>query len=554
MAFFEIIAGLLLAAFGVARDLLSGGPPSIGLKQFLLVLAGLLLAADGLVRWRSRLRAGLFEHLGVEGAAGARATWILALALLALQLFAFQHYVVDDAYITFRYAKNALTTGHVTWNPGERPVEGYSNFLWLLLSMGAMRAGLDPLLVSKLVSVVALAASAFAVRRLASRAGAGALGSRLAVLVFLALPSFAFWAMSGLETVSVVLFSLLFLEAYDDEVARGRMPWRSAVWAMFLLLSRPETPLFLVLVALPSVLRPGRGEWKSLAVLVGLVMLASAPYFAWKLRAFGTVLPNTLSAKARPLSGFKLVVEAYRFVFPFLLPALLVLARGGHRLHRQIWFAFAGYTLAALNVAPHVAHYLRFFLPVLGGVAVASGVALEHLVRSVEDARARQRVLVAVACTAFAFLLAPIFEMRTYAENEARGYQHAHIPVGRLLAEAYGPTDVLAASDCGLVPFESGMRTIDIWGLTDRRIATHGFDRAYVMSQKPDVVVIHSMYPNEFRGRETYDEAMYEAVRTEPELRLRGRWGFFGYWLWVYSRRPLATGAPDDGSAPIFFF
>jgi hypothetical protein len=554
LAFVEILAGLLIVAFGVARDLLSGGPPTVGIKQFLIVLAGALVACDGMVRWRSRLRAGLLEHLGVEGAAGTRAAFTLAIALLALQLFAFHHYVVDDAYITFRYAKNALATGHVTWNPGERPVEGYSNFLWLLMSMGAMRAGLDPLLVSKVVSAIALVASAFAVRRLASRAGAGPLGSRLSALVFLALPSFAFWAMSGLESVSVVLFSLLYLEAFDDEVARGRLPWRSALFAILLLLSRPETPLFLALVALPSLMRPGRGEWKSLALLVGLVVVASAPYFAWKVHAFGTVLPNTLSAKARPLSGVKLVVEAYRFVFPFLVSAALVLARGGHRLHHQIWIAFAGYTLAALNVAPHVAHYLRFFLPVLGGIAVAAGVGFEHLVRTVEDARARQQVLVAITAAAFAFLLAPIFDMRTYAENEARGYQHAHIPVGRLLAQAYGERDVLAASDCGLVPFESGMRTIDIWGLTDRRIATRGFDRAYVMQQKPDVIVIHSMYPNEFRGRETYDEAMYEAVQTEPELRLRGRWGFFGYWLWVYSRRPLATGAPEDGPAPIFYF
>lgn len=554
MAFVEILVGLLIAAFGVARDLLSGGPPTVGIKQFLIVLVGVMVALDGVVRGRSRLRAGLLEHLGVEGAAGTRAALALALALLALQLFAFQHYVVDDAYITFRYAKNTLATGQVTWNPGERPVEGYSNFLWLLLSMGAMRAGLDPLVVSKIVSTIALVAAAFAVRRLASRAGAGPLGSRLAALVFLALPSFAFWAMSGLESVSVVLFSLLYLEAFDDEVARGRLPWRSALLALLLLLSRPETPLFLALVAVPSLLRPGRGEWRSLAVLAGLVALGSAPYFAWKLHAFGTILPNTLSAKARPLSGVKLVVEAYRFVFPFLVPSALVLARGGHRLHQQVWIAFAGYTLAALNVAPHVAHYLRFFLPVLGGVTVAAGVGLEHLVRTVEDARARQQVLVALTAAAFVFLLAPIFEMRTYAENEARGYQHAHIPVGRLLGQAYGEHDVLAASDCGLVPFESGMRTIDIWGLTDRRIATHGFDRGYIMQQHPDVVVIHSMYPNEFRGRETYDEAMYEAVQTEPELRLRGRWGFFGYWLWVYSRRPLDTGAPDDGPAPIFYF
>ena len=40
----------------------------------------------------------------------------------------------EDAFITFRFAKN-LANGHgLLWNIGESPVEGYTNFLWLLLS------------------------------------------------------------------------------------------------------------------------------------------------------------------------------------------------------------------------------------------------------------------------------------------------------------------------------------------------------------------------------------------------------------------------------------
>src|ERR1051326_6227945 len=67
----------------------------------------------------------------------------LALQLLVMLAFlAFFHGVVgDDAYISFRYARN-LVDGHgLVFNPGER-VEGYTNFLWVLgiaagLSLGA---------------------------------------------------------------------------------------------------------------------------------------------------------------------------------------------------------------------------------------------------------------------------------------------------------------------------------------------------------------------------------------------------------------------------------
>lgn len=552
MAHFEIVLGLLVTAFGVSRDLVTGGLDKFGLKQFLLVAFGLLLALDGVVRSRSRLRTGLFEHLAIEGNTGTRALVVLAGALFVVQVFAFHFYVVDDAYITFRYAKNFVTTGHVTWNPGERPVEGYSNFLWLLLSIGSHRTGADPLVVSKVVSALMLVLSAFAVGRIARRAGAGLLGGRLAVLLFLAKPSFAFWGMSGLETASVVLFCLLYLEAYDDEVARGRWPVRSAIWAMALLLSRPETPLYLALVALPALRSPGRGEWRSLGLLCAIVAVASAPYFAWKFRAFGVLLPNTLSAKARPLSGFKLVIEAFQNVFPFLLASLPALARSGPRMQRQIWITFGGYVLAALNVMPHMAHYERFFLPVLGGVMAVAGGAFEAFVGNISDARSQRRVLVGACALSIAYLLTPLFEMRKYAENEALGYRHAHIPIGRLLADAYAPTSVLAASDCGFIPYESGMRTVDLWGLTDRRIAVQGFDPGYVMARRPDVVVLHSLYPMEFRGREPYDEAMFESLQDQPGLPLRGRWGFYGYWVWVYSRKPLGPDPGEGKPAPIF--
>ena len=58
---------------------------------------------------------------------------ILAGALLGYgwKLFWF---LTDDAYISFRYISN-WTLGHgLVWNPPPfRPVEGYTNFLWLAL-------------------------------------------------------------------------------------------------------------------------------------------------------------------------------------------------------------------------------------------------------------------------------------------------------------------------------------------------------------------------------------------------------------------------------------
>lgn len=40
--------------------------------------------------------------------------------------------VADDAYISFRYLDNWLNGLGLVYNPGER-VEGYTNFLWIVL-------------------------------------------------------------------------------------------------------------------------------------------------------------------------------------------------------------------------------------------------------------------------------------------------------------------------------------------------------------------------------------------------------------------------------------
>ena len=52
-------------------------------------------------------------------------------------------YLIDDVFISVRYARN-LVDGHgLVYNVGER-VEGYTNLLWTLLLAGALRLGVPP--------------------------------------------------------------------------------------------------------------------------------------------------------------------------------------------------------------------------------------------------------------------------------------------------------------------------------------------------------------------------------------------------------------------------
>src|SRR5215510_8913617 len=74
---------------------------------------------------------------------------------------------LDDAYITFRYARHlAEGFGLGAWNHTGEHVEGYSSLLWTLLLAGTARLGIDVRLASKVFgALAALAVIAALVRR-----------------------------------------------------------------------------------------------------------------------------------------------------------------------------------------------------------------------------------------------------------------------------------------------------------------------------------------------------------------------------------------------------
>ena len=95
-------------------------------------------------------------------AAGATA-FVLATGLLRAVSLA---WTCDDAWISFRYAMNFVSGTGLVFNPGER-VEGYTNFLWVLMNAPAFPLAIPP---ETFANVMSLASFAGIVLLLARRA------------------------------------------------------------------------------------------------------------------------------------------------------------------------------------------------------------------------------------------------------------------------------------------------------------------------------------------------------------------------------------------------
>jgi hypothetical protein len=108
--------------------------------------------------------------------------------------------VIDDAYISFRYAENLARGQGLVFNVGER-VEGYTNFLWVILLAIPARLGLDLVVSSKVLGGVFALATLWTLGTLHPGSGARPRARNLAAPgLLLTNTAFFLWAVHGLET------------------------------------------------------------------------------------------------------------------------------------------------------------------------------------------------------------------------------------------------------------------------------------------------------------------------------------------------------------------
>ena len=433
--------------------------------------------------------------------------WIVLAGALALFAAAFAHYrteLIDDAYISLRYARHLAHGDGLVWNPGEA-VEGYTDFLWvILLSLtGASPAAAWAL--GALSGALLLVLLARPPERLRAPGLAGAL-LPLAVAAHLALP---YWAAKGLETA---LFTLLvtgglFLHAG----ARGP---RGALLGIHLLalsaLTRPEGLLFLALAVVDRACRRGDPA-RLLAILLPVLLLA--PHFVFRLAYYGYPLPNTFYAKVG--GGVEQCLRGLHYLSAFFLrPAsvlfLAALAAAAPRgPHRFLAVAVAAGCAGVAYVGGDAFGAYRFVIPVLPALSLLTVAGFARLSERLP------RALAAPAPPALALLLAGALFAGSRGpveaeESEVRRVTSLMVEVGRLLKERTPEWVTIALNPSGAIPYYSDRRAIDMLGLNDAHIAhetigTMGTrraghekgDGAYVLSRKPELILIGNVWVDE---------------------------------------------------------
>ena len=157
-------------------------------------------------------------------------------------------FTIDDAYISYRYARNFARGMGLVYNPGER-IEGYTNFLWtVLLGFGA-KLGVDPTVTAKVLGFTCGLACVALVYHIESQVRPLTTVPALSPFLLATTTAFMGYSIFGLETP---LFGALVLGGVAlmmrEEKTDG-MPWSALAFGAAAL-TRPEAPMFLGLMML----------------------------------------------------------------------------------------------------------------------------------------------------------------------------------------------------------------------------------------------------------------------------------------------------------------
>ena len=530
----------------------------------------------------------------------------LGLAVFTWGALSMWNWMLDDAYISLRYAQHLARHGILSFNlhhPETPPTEGFSSPLWVVLLAALIHTGAKAVSLIKALSLLgAYAAMLFAALVMWKRLKCSA-----AVITALMATSYTFvyYSTSGMEMTWAWALMLAWLYWYSaPEPAPLSSRALSAVSLGLLVLIRPEG-IILWAVAVMDKFFSGLREKNLNKAFINDWFMLTFPLLCWagyeifRLSYFGLPFPNTYYAKwlsRSPELSEKMPTNVYhslQYTLTFLgalWPAVLLaeaVARpdpensGWRRLRRPLLLcATVGWVFLWFVVSDNLPFY-RFqmysVIPFLFGGAFL----VSEAIRKATDARIRTGLLlialIAISGHAAASRNIASREWRKVGKVGPSWHQSTrHEKFGKRLKSIFKAKDMLLYEEMGAVPYFSGLDFIDFMGLNDRKIANiiyrHRQDNtgwAYppvklakeAISRQPQGVLLRAK-------RKMFDPGLKKWMKNKAQIHevwftLMSMPGFRAcyeyvepfrinktYYVYIYRKKPGCNPLHDGGDVP----
>lgn len=458
-------------------------------------------------------------------------TVALAIAIILVwflvQAFYFFSTTVDDSFISLKYAKNFYSGNGLTFNIDTNcPVEGYSNFLWILLIAPFFSLGGDILLWVKCISLSLSIISLFLTYLLARKYCASAV-ALLAPLFLVAFPQFALWTVGGLETplyiFLILLGSLLLSEVISRESPVNRPSPLIKMNRLFLIGLLRFLSLALVFLAIAlcrfegiilfftaAILllykyfseRPGHPyRLSSILLFSFVVIILYAIYYFWRTEYYHSLLPNMFYAKVH-FEASSLVhrvtdkLELLYLISPFVVLSLLKWRQSSvKRAYHIVTLTIVLFALSFLAYREWMVGF-RYALPTLPFLIVLAVSGFSKLITTNNSRHLQRAFIIALLLVTIpqASLFGLIQAKKVYVKAE-----QTHQEIADWLNHYTSPEETLALWDMGLIPYYTDLKhyyDIHLEGLLESHTNQFGYSAEYFLNQKPNYILLVSVDKN----------------------------------------------------------
>ncbi len=423
----------------------------------------------------------------IDKGAGPSKLFLITLLSHVLGYAWINRFVLDDAFISLRYAKNFAEGHGLVWNVGQR-IEGYTNFLWTVLLAPAFKLGVDPVNYSYTLSLLAFLATLFFSYKLASEMW-GDKRAGVAVLCLLGFNfSFSSYATGGLETQFGIAMMLGAIWSISKAASEERLWWSffASVFTVCSIMTRMDSilliaPFSAILVAQAN----GKRDLDSLKrlLLYGLcVMIPLVVWMALRKSYYGDWVPNTFHIKTHGCSFVRggyyqlLFYCVYALFLPFFVALFKLKSVYAACVERReallIIIAVALWSLYLLRVGGGFMEF-RLMMPAYALLAILlAGLWSAFSSKFLKIGLAFILALASLSHAAIQYKYPAIQSISDLKQCESEWSE-----VGLLLGKLFdygGEKVCIGVTAAGVIPFYSNLPAFDLLGLNNREVALSG--------------------------------------------------------------------------------
>lgn len=299
----------------------------------------------------------------------ALTAWVILIALYTIYInSSFYH---DDAYITLRYARNFINGSGIVWNSGEY-IQGYTNFLHLILISILCMGGIDLSMASRLIGLASLIGLVVVMLLFCStyKIKNNEILSFLPAIIVATSTPVLVWSIGGLEgtlfSLLVATGIILFLISMSSSKIRYWHYVSSSIFFSLGFLTRPDGIIFIAVALAFLIWNVVLLKNKSYSCIVSYILgilIVVVPFIFWQLSYYGNILPNTYYAKTgapldlRLYKGLKYILS-YSLLPPYL--PIIILLSSAYSISKRLWSLQQGYL--SLSIISYI-----LFIILVGG-------------------------------------------------------------------------------------------------------------------------------------------------------------------------------------------